>query len=107
MTAALSPALTPIVTARTRQLQRRSASAFKTRTHPPRYIRVHTSSLRSGSTTGGKSMTLLQAHQPARFSALAGCHIVGGGPAGAFDDLVGLAGTGLAPLSSVRFIDEP
>ena len=52
-------------------------------------------------------MLLLQAHEPARLSALAECGIVGSPREGAFDELVAIARKRFdAPIAAVSFVDE-
>ncbi len=52
-------------------------------------------------------MLLLQAHEPARLTALAEYRIVGSEREGAFDELVGIARRRFdAPISAISFLDE-
>ncbi|HEY1587152.1 MAG TPA: ATP-binding protein [Polyangia bacterium] len=52
-------------------------------------------------------MRLLQAHEPARLTALAECRIVGSEREGAFDELVAIARKRFeAPIAAVSFVDE-
>ena len=52
-------------------------------------------------------MRLLQAHEPARLTALAEYRIVGSEREGAFDELVAIARKRFeAPIAAVSFVDE-